>query len=150
MPLYENWPTLTPLLYSKTRVYRGIHHFFLFLLTNIDCEYWLEPPRQGGSNKYLQSMFWAEIWKICLFFFYLKIFIFLVVKFSVYLNRLVFIICVCVGGFVCGVSFVGVRSSSLLLWCLTKILLCDCNISWYFHISLVSSFNILNASFGGK
>ena len=24
---------------------------------NIDCEYLLEPPRRGGSNKYLQSMF---------------------------------------------------------------------------------------------
>ena len=26
--------------------------------------YSLEPPRRGGSNEYLQSMFWAEIWKI--------------------------------------------------------------------------------------
>ena len=24
---------------------------------NIDCRYSLEPPRQGGSNEYLQSMF---------------------------------------------------------------------------------------------
>ena len=31
---------------------------------NIDCGYSLEPPRRGGSNKYPQSMFWAEIWKI--------------------------------------------------------------------------------------
>ena len=31
---------------------------------NIDCEYSLEPPRQGGSNEYSQSMFWAEIRKI--------------------------------------------------------------------------------------
>ena len=28
---------------------------------NIDCGYLLELPRQGGSNKYLQSMFCAEI-----------------------------------------------------------------------------------------
>ena len=28
---------------------------------NIDCGYSLEPPRWGGSNEYLQSMFWAEI-----------------------------------------------------------------------------------------
>ena len=28
---------------------------------NIDCGYSLEPPHQGGSNEYLQSMFWAEI-----------------------------------------------------------------------------------------
>ena len=27
---------------------------------NIDCEYSLEPPRWGGSNEYLQSMFWGE------------------------------------------------------------------------------------------
>ena len=32
---------------------------------NIDCGYSLEPPRRrGSSNKYPQSMFWAEIWKI--------------------------------------------------------------------------------------
>ena len=31
---------------------------------NIDCEYLLEPPRWGGSNKYSQSMFWAEIRKM--------------------------------------------------------------------------------------
>ena len=30
----------------------------------IDCGYALEPPRRCGSNEYLQSMFWAEIWKI--------------------------------------------------------------------------------------
>ena len=34
-------PPYTPLLYSKTGVYRGIH-FFLFLLQNIDCGYSLE------------------------------------------------------------------------------------------------------------
>ena len=31
---------------------------------NIDCGYSLEPPRKGGSNKYPQSMFWAEIGKL--------------------------------------------------------------------------------------
>ena len=31
--------------------------FFLFLLKNIDCAYSLEPPHQGGSNEYRQSMF---------------------------------------------------------------------------------------------
>ena len=31
---------------------------------NIDCGYSLEPPRWGGSNEYLQSMFWVEIRKI--------------------------------------------------------------------------------------
>ena len=27
---------------------------------NIDCGYTLEPPRQGGSNEYPQSMFWNK------------------------------------------------------------------------------------------
>ena len=39
----------TPLLYSKTGIYRGIH-YFLFLLQNIDCGYSLEPPHCGCSN----------------------------------------------------------------------------------------------------
>ena len=30
---------------------------FLISAQNIDCGYWLEPPRRGGSNKYAQSMF---------------------------------------------------------------------------------------------
>ena len=37
--------------------YAGVYLFFLFLLQNIDCGYSLEPPRRGGSNVYLQSMF---------------------------------------------------------------------------------------------
>ena len=79
-PHHENmpvsfWPPWTPLLYSKTGVYRILHCFFLFLLKNIDCGYSLEPPCQDGSNKHPQSMFWAVIWKISEFF-YLKIFSF--------------------------------------------------------------------------
>ena len=31
--------------------------FFLIFAQNIDCGYSLEPPRRGGSNEYLQSMF---------------------------------------------------------------------------------------------
>ena len=38
--------------------------FFQIPAQNIDCGYSLEPPRRGGSNEYLQSMFWAEIRKI--------------------------------------------------------------------------------------
>ena len=37
---------------------------FLISAQNIDCGYTLEPPCRGGSNEYLQSMFWAEIRKI--------------------------------------------------------------------------------------
>ena len=60
--------------------------FLILLQKNIDRGYSIEPPRRGGSNKYPQSMIWAGIWKISDFF-NLKIFLFLVVKFSIYLNR---------------------------------------------------------------
>ena len=33
---------------------------FLIFSQNIDCGYTLEPPCQGGSNKYSQSMFWSN------------------------------------------------------------------------------------------
>ena len=38
--------------------------YFHFSVQNIDCGYSLEPPWQGGSNEYSQSMFRAEIRKI--------------------------------------------------------------------------------------
>ena len=69
---------------------QGYTLFFLFLLKNIDCGYSLEPPHWGSSNEYSQSMFWAEIWKISEFFFS-ENFPSLVVKFSIYLNRRVFV-----------------------------------------------------------
>ena len=47
---------------------QGYTLIFLFLLKNIDCGYSLEPPHWGGSDKYPQSMFWAEIWKLLEFF----------------------------------------------------------------------------------
>ena len=65
---------------------------FLFLLKNIDCGFSLEVPHRGSSNKYPQSIFWAEIWKISEFFFFLsENFQFLEVKFSIYFNRHVFV-----------------------------------------------------------
>ena len=33
---------------------------FLIFAQNINCGYTLEPPRRGGSNEYLQSMFWSK------------------------------------------------------------------------------------------
>ena len=36
---------------------QGYTLFFLFLLKNVDCGYSLEPPCQGSSNEYPQSMF---------------------------------------------------------------------------------------------
>ena len=32
----------------------------LIFAQNIDCRYTVEPPRQGGSNEYPQSMFWSK------------------------------------------------------------------------------------------
>ena len=34
--------------------------FFLIFAQNIDCGYSLEPPRQGCSKEYPQSMFWNK------------------------------------------------------------------------------------------
>ena len=48
---------LEPHFYIAKLGYAGVYLFFLFLLQNIDCGYSLEPPRQGGSYVYPQSMF---------------------------------------------------------------------------------------------
>ena len=66
------WKTIT-----KTRLYNfdpviphfhivklgftGVYLIFLISVKNIDCGYSLEPPRQGGSNEYPQSMFLVEM-----------------------------------------------------------------------------------------
>ena len=63
-------------------------------------------PRRGGSNEYPQSLFWAEICKISELL--SENFHFLVVKFSVHLNRLVFVMYP-------QVLFLKLR----LLWCTT-------------------------------
>ena len=55
---------LKPPFYIVKLGFTGVYLFFLFLLKNIYRGYLLEPPRRGGSNKYPQSMFWAEIWKL--------------------------------------------------------------------------------------
>ena len=41
-------------------VYRTIGPLVLIFAQNIDCGYWLEPSRGGGSNEYTQSMFWSK------------------------------------------------------------------------------------------
>ena len=84
-----NFDPLKPHFYIVKLGFTRVYNFFLFLLETIDYGYSLELPRRGGSNEYPQSMFWAEIWKYQNF--YLRIFIFLVVKFSVYLKRHVFV-----------------------------------------------------------
>ena len=84
-----NFDPLEPHFYIVKLGLTGYTLFFIFLLKNIDCGYSLEPPRWGGSNEYPQSMFWAEIWKMSEFL--SENFHFLVVKFSTYLNRHVFV-----------------------------------------------------------
>ena len=81
-----NFDPLKPHFYIVNWGLQGYALFFLFLLKNIDCGYSLEMPRRGGSNEYTQTMFWAEIWKISEFLSIFN-FQFLVVKFSIYLNR---------------------------------------------------------------
>ena len=87
-----NFDPLKPHFYIvKLGFYRGIHYFSYFAQKH-RLWYSLEPPRRGGSNKYPQSMFWAEIWKISEFLSEnFHFFFFLVVKFSIYLNRRVFV-----------------------------------------------------------
>ena len=99
-----NFNPLKPHFYIVKLGFTGYTLFFLFLLKNIDCVYSLEPPLRGGSNVYPQSMFRAEIWKISEFI--SGNFQFLVVKFSIYLNRLVFIMVIYhAGDTFCDISF---------------------------------------------
>ena len=90
-----NFGPLKPHFYIVKLGFTGVYIIFLISANNIDCGYSLEPPRRGGynecgSNEYPQSMFWAEIWKYQIFFLSGKLSI-LLVKFSVYLNRRVFL-----------------------------------------------------------
>ena len=86
----NNVDPLKPLLYSKPGVLQGYIVFFLFLLKNIDCGYSLEPLRRGGSNEYTQSVFLSRNMKKKSEFLS-ENFQFLVVKFSIYLNKPVFL-----------------------------------------------------------
>ena len=45
---------------SKTENFQIKLIFFHISAQNIDCGYSLEPPRQGGSNEYPQSMFLSK------------------------------------------------------------------------------------------
>ena len=56
----------------------------------MDCGYLLEPPRRGGSNEYPQSMFSSRNMKNITVF-VSENFKFLEEKFSIYLNRHVFV-----------------------------------------------------------
>ena len=85
----SSFDPLKPQFYIGKLGFTGYTLFFLFLLKNIDCGYPLEPPRRGGSNEYHNLCFEQKYEKYQNF--YLKIFIFLVVEFLIYLNRRVFV-----------------------------------------------------------
>ena len=70
----------------------GIHNFFfiLFLLKNIDCGYSLEPPRRGGSNTSTHNLCFEQKYNKYQNFLS-ENFLFLLVKFLVYLSRRVFV-----------------------------------------------------------
>ena len=56
-----NFDPLKPHFYIVKLGFTGVYIIFLISAQTIDCGYSLEPPRRGGSNKYPQSMFCAEI-----------------------------------------------------------------------------------------
>ena len=87
-----NFDPLKPYFYLVKLGFTGEQYFSYFCSKQKWESVAQNIKRRGGSNEYPQSMIWAELWKI------LEIFIwkfsFLVVKFSVYLNRHVFIMSV--------------------------------------------------------
>ena len=91
--LYSFYP-LKPHFNTVKLGFTGVYINFLISAENTDCGYSLEPSRRDGSNNYPQSMFWAEIWNLPEFFIwkFSFFFFFFVVKFSIYLNRRVFVI----------------------------------------------------------
>ena len=54
----ENMPIQMYWKFDHQKIFRKKQSdIFLISAQNIDCGYSLEPPRQGGSNEYPQSMF---------------------------------------------------------------------------------------------
>ena len=84
-----NFDPIKPHFYIVNWGLQGYTLFFLFLLKNIDCGYSLEPPRRGGSNEYHNICFEQKYEKYQTFL--SENFQFLEVKFSIYLNRYVFV-----------------------------------------------------------
>ena len=115
----------TERIVTKTRLYNfdpfkphlgftgGKHCLFLFLHKNINCGYSLDPPRLGGERPtiYVLSRNMKNI-KV----FYLKFFEFSEMKFSIYLNRRVFVM-------ICNFDFLSLPTRDILR--VTGILLND-------------------------
>ena len=90
-----NFDPMKPSFYIVKLGFAGVYIIFVISAKNIDCGYSLEPPRQGGSDEYPQSMFRAEIWKNIRVF-VSENFQFLEVKFSICLNRRVVVMGICI------------------------------------------------------
>ena len=86
-----NFDSLNPHFCVVKLGFTGVYIVFLISAQNINCGYSLEPPRRGGSNEYPQSHVCFEQKYKKYQIFLSKNFHFLVVKFSVYLNRRVFV-----------------------------------------------------------
>ena len=83
-----NFDPLKPHFYIVTLGFTGVYIIFLISAQKHRLLYSLEPPRRGGSNEYLQSNFSRNMKNISFLF---ENYQFLVVKFSIYLNRRVFV-----------------------------------------------------------
>ena len=81
-----NFAPLKPHFYKVKLGFTGVYIIFLISAKNIDYGYSLELPHWGGCNKYPQSMFWAEIWKMSEFFIW-KFYFFGCKIFNIFLNR---------------------------------------------------------------
>ena len=84
-----NFDPLKPHLNIVKLGFRGVNIIFLICAKKHRLWVLVRTARRGGSNEYPQSMFWAEIWKISEFLY--KNFQFLEMKFSIFLNRRVFV-----------------------------------------------------------
>ena len=81
---------LKPHFYIVKLGFTGVCIIFLISVQNTGCGYSLEPPRRGGSNEYHNLCFQQKYEKYQNFS--SENFPFLVVKFSIYLIRRIFVI----------------------------------------------------------
>ena len=84
-----NFDPLKPHFYIVKLGFTGVNIIFLISVQNIDCGYSLEPPRRGHPNEYHNLCFEQKYENIRVFL--SEIFQFLEVKFSIYLNRSIFV-----------------------------------------------------------
>ena len=68
-PLSVFWADIRKIMYTPVNLQKlkfsdkKLLYFFHISAQNIDCWYSLEPPRQGSSEEYPLSVFWADIRK---------------------------------------------------------------------------------------